>query len=91
MLKPASAIHVGDLLEIPFFEGPGHRIVLVSALIDVRVGAPEACACYEDRTEVAVYEALRAWQQARRDAQSGRPTKKDRREIDRIHGFLDGI
>lgn len=88
-LKQASSVHVGDLLEIPFVEGPGFRKVSVTAVIEKRVGAPEARACYEDLTEPAVYEALKAWHVAREEAPKGRPTKKNRREIDRIHGFWD--
>jgi ribosome-associated heat shock protein Hsp15 len=88
-LKPSSPIQVGDRLEIPFIEGPGLRDISVRAVISKRVGAPEAQACYEDLTVPAVYEALKDWQIARQEAAKGRPTKKDRREIDKIHGFWD--
>lgn len=88
-LKPASNVQPGDLLEIPFVEGPGVRTILVAAVIVKRVGAPEARACYEDRTKPEVYETLKLWQSARHGAPKGRPTKKDRRDIDRIHGFWD--
>lgn len=88
-LKSSSPIQAGDLLEIPFVEGPGVREVFVKAAIKKRVGAPEAQACYEDRTKPAVYEALKAWQIAKQEAAKGRPTKRDRREIDKIHGFWD--
>jgi hypothetical protein len=50
----------------------------------MQVGAPEAQACYEDRTKPEVYEALRKWQIAKSEAVKGRPTKKDRRVIDQI-------
>jgi hypothetical protein len=49
-----------------------------------RVGAPEAQACYEDRTRPEVYETLKVWQIAKAEAAKGRPTKKDRRAIDQI-------
>lgn len=90
-LKPASPVQPGDVLQIPFVEGPGIREISVKAVIIKRVGAPEARACYEDLTKPEVYEALKSWQLARQDAGKGRPTKRDRRDIDRIHGFLDGI
>lgn len=90
-LKPASPVQPGDLLEIPFVEGPGVRQISVKAVIAKRVGAPEAQVCYEDLTKPEVYEALKAWQIARQEAAGGRPTKKDRREIDRIHGFWDEV
>ncbi len=84
VLKRSSSIQVGDVLEIPFFEGPGLREVHVNGVIEKRVGAPEAQACYEDRTKPEVYEALKNWQIARQEAAKGRPTKKDRRAIDQI-------
>ena len=76
-------------MEIPFIEGPGVRVVVVKAVLVKRVGAPEARACYDDLTEPEVYEALKQWQTAKHDAAGGRPTKRDRREIDKIHGFWD--
>lgn len=88
-LKPASPVQPGDLLEIPFVEGPGVRRVAVKAVIEKRVGAPEAQACYEDLTEPAVYEELKQWLIARKEAAGERPTKKNRRSIDQIRGFWD--
>ena len=88
-LKPASPVQPGDLLEIPFVEGPGIRRVKVKAVIEKRVGAPEAQACYEDLTDPAVYEELKQWIIARKESAGLRPTKKNRRDIDRIRGFWD--
>lgn len=88
-LKPASTILPGNLLEIPFPEGPGAREISVKSVIRLRVGAPEAQACYEELTKPEVFEALRIWLAAKREASKGRPTKRDRREIDKIHGFWD--
>ncbi len=88
-LKASSMIHPGDLLEIPFPEGPGVRTIFVKAVISLRVGAPEAQSCYEERTPEAVFVHLKEWQTAKREAAKGRPTKRDRREIDKIHGFWD--
>ena len=84
VLKRSSSIQPGDVLEIPFVEGPGVRKILVKDVIAKRVGAPEAQACYEDRTKPEVFEALRDWQLAKQEAAKGRPTKKDRRAIDQI-------
>lgn len=84
VLKRSSSIQIGDLLEIPFIEGPGLREISVTGVIAKRVGAPEAQACYEDRTKPEVYEALKNWQLAKQEAAKGRPTKKDRRAIDQI-------
>lgn len=84
VLKRASPIQIGDVLEIPFVEGPGVREIEVTGVIEKRVGAPEAQICYEDRTKPEVYEALKNWQIAKQEAAKGRPTKKDRRAIDQI-------
>lgn len=83
-LKRSSSIQAGDVLQIPFTEGPGVREIFVTGIIGRRVGAPEARACYEDRTKPEVYEALKHWQLAKQEAAKGRPTKKDRRAIDQI-------
>ena len=88
-LKAASTIHLGDLLEIPFPEGPGARTIIVKAIISLRVSAPLALACYEETTPPSVLEALKLWQTAKSEAAKGRPTKRDRREIDKIHRFWD--
>lgn len=88
-LKAASTLHSGDVVEIAFPEGPGVRTVAVISVIQVRVSAPAAQACYQDLTKPEVYEALTLWLAAKREASRGRPTKKDRREIDKIHGFWE--
>ena len=88
-LKAASALHPGDVLEVPFPEGPGVRTVTVVGLIEKRVGAPEARACYEESTPTGGFEVQKNWHQARSEGTRGRPTKKDRRDIDKIHGFWD--
>jgi len=88
-LKPSSSIQAGDVLAIPFVEGPGLRDVCVKAVLVKRVAAPEAQLAYEERTKPEVYEALKLWQIAKHEAAKGRPTKRDRREIDKIHGFWD--
>ena len=90
-MKPSSPVQAGDLLEIPFMEGPGVRMISVKAVIEKRVGAPEAQACYQDLTAPEVYEALKLWMTAKREAAGGRPTKRNRREIDKIHGFWDDL
>lgn len=91
ILKPASAVQPGDILEIPFSEGPGRRTIRVIAIIERRVGAPEAQACYDEQTPAQVFDTLKQWQEARQEAPKGRPTKRDRRKLDQIHGFRDGL
>ncbi|MFD2256344.1 RNA-binding S4 domain-containing protein [Luteolibacter algae] len=88
-LKRSSAIQAGDILEIPFPEGPGVRQIAVTCVIEKRVGAPEARSCYEDHTPGEIYEALKAWQIVKAEAAKGRPTKKDRRAIDQIRADFE--
>jgi ribosome-associated heat shock protein Hsp15 len=88
-LKAASALHPGDVLEIPFPAGPGARTVCIVAMADKRLGAPEARALYEESTAPEVFEAQKSWHQSRAEGQRGRPTKKDRRQIGRIRGFFE--
>jgi ribosome-associated heat shock protein Hsp15 len=89
LLKAGSTPHPGDVLEIPFPEGPGTRTISVISIIQKRVGAPEARACYEERTAPEVFEEQKSWHAARMENHGGRPTKKHRRDIDKIHGFWD--
>lgn len=88
-LKAASTPHPGDVLEIPFPEGPGLRHIVVIAVIQKRVGGPEARACFEELTSEEVFEGQRQWHLARAEGMRGRPTKKDRREMNRIRGFFE--
>jgi len=91
-LKASAELRGGELLELPFPEGPGTRVVRVLTLIDKRVGAPEARAACEDLTPADVTEARRIWQEARKhrlEGDQGRPTKKNRREIERRRGFFE--
>lgn len=88
-LKAGSTPHPGDVIEFRFPEGPGVRTVTVLAILQKRVGAPEARACYEETTLPEVFEAQKQWHSARMESPRGRPTKKDRRDIDKIHGFWD--
>ena len=87
-LKAATPVRPGDVLELPFPDGPGRRTVAVVTVIQQRVGAPQARLCYEDRTDAAALDAQRQWQESRRDAPRGRPTKKDRRSLERVRGFF---
>jgi ribosome-associated heat shock protein Hsp15 len=81
-VKPAHAIRAGD--EVRLRHEGRERIVVVSRVIVKRVGAPVAAECYVDkspppppREEVAV---------AVRDRGAGRPTKRERRSIEKLFG-----
>lgn len=77
--KPATSVHPGDRVRARVYERI--RIVEVTKVIEKRVGAPEAQACYIDHTPPPPpREALFA----QRDRGAGRPTKRDRRMLDQL-------
>jgi len=81
--KPASPVHVGDEIRV---RGDGdERIVEVAQIIEKRVGAPAAALAYIDRTPPPVPREHVAIA-AQRDRGAGRPTKRERREIDKLRG-----
>lgn len=82
-IKPAQLIKIGDTVSARNAEV--ERIVVVTGLISRRVSAPLARENYEDRTPVV--EKSRVTLTARRDPGAGRPTKRDRRQIDRLRGL----
>jgi ribosome-associated heat shock protein Hsp15 len=88
LVKPATGLRPGDVIELPFPDGPGQRVIRVLSLIEKRVGAPLAQACYEELTAPSVVTANRQALLDRRAA-GGRPTKKERRQIGRIRGFWE--
>ncbi|MDF2712612.1 MAG: RNA-binding protein [Nonomuraea muscovyensis] len=80
-VKPAHAVRVGD--EIRLRHEGRERIVVVSRAITKRVGAAVAADCYVDKSppppprEETVTVAVRA-------RGAGRPTKRERRSIDKL-------
>ncbi|AIJ16462.1 RNA-binding S4 domain-containing protein [Streptomyces violaceoruber] len=86
-VKPAYSLRVGD--EVRLRQEGRERVVVVKRLIRKRVGAPVAVQCYVDNSpppppREAVAPA------GIRDRGAGRPTKRDRREMDRLRG-LEGL
>lgn len=78
--KPAQAVRIGDELRVRV--AGFDRILVVRQLLAKRVGAPVAVLAYEDRTPVREPVAMLAV----RDRGAGRPTKRERRDIDRLRG-----
>lgn len=81
--KPAQYVVPGD--EVRVWAGGRERIVEVARLVSKRVGAPAAAECYVDRSPPPPPKELFAAVPVR-DRGAGRPTKRDRREIDRLRG-----
>ena len=82
-VKPAQAIRVGDQVRIR--HDGRERVVVVAQIIAKRVGAAVAAECYIDkspppppRTEVVPI--------AVRPRGAGRPTKRERRSIEKLFG-----
>lgn len=79
--KPAQSVRIGDIVRVRI-DGD-ERIVQVARLIVKRVGAPLAVECYVDLTPPKPPREERVLTVVR-DRGAGRPTKKDRRVIDRL-------
>jgi ribosome-associated heat shock protein Hsp15 len=78
--KPATTVSPGD--EVRARVGHVTRVVEVVRVIQKRVGAADAATCFIDRTPAPPPEA--SIPVAHRDRGTGRPTKRDRRIIDRF-------
>jgi ribosome-associated heat shock protein Hsp15 len=86
--KAAHLLKEGEELSLQI--GPTHFTICVRALSGVRRGAPEARLLYEETPEsMAAREEQAAMRRAERDAFTpalARPSKRDRRAIDRLRG-----
>jgi ribosome-associated heat shock protein Hsp15 len=81
--KAHYAARVGDVLTFPL--GHDVRVIRIVALGERRGPAPEAQALYEDLTvRMPRAEASEDGLPAAREPGTGRPTKSDRRAIDRL-------
>jgi len=78
--KAAQSVRIGDELRVRI--AGFDRTLIVRQLIVKRVGAPLAAVAAEDRTPVREPTAMLAV----RDRGAGRPTKRERRDIDRLRG-----
>lgn len=86
-VKPAYSVRVGD--EVRVWHEGRERVVVVKRVIRKRVGAPVAAECYVDNSpppppREAVAPA------GVRDRGAGRPTKRDRRDMERLRGMQAG-
>ena len=78
--KPAAMVKVGD--RVAAVVHGRDRVVEVTRLIDKRVGAAVAAECYIDHSPPAPRrDAIRP---LFREPGTGRPTKRDRRQLDRF-------
>jgi ribosome-associated heat shock protein Hsp15 len=80
-VKPAQSVKVGD--EVRLFHAGRERVVIVSRLLNKRVGAPLAVQAYVDNSPPPP-PRTEALAMGVRDRGAGRPTKRDRRELERL-------
>jgi len=83
--KPARAVRPGELVIVR--QGLVRRTLVVRAVPPSRVGAKLVAVYCEDRTPPAEFEQARARRVQHflaREKGSGRPTKRDRRRLDRL-------
>jgi ribosome-associated heat shock protein Hsp15 len=82
-VKPAAPVKAGDTVRVRV--GDRERVVEVARLLETRVGAELAAACLVDRSPPPPPRDPLA-SQGFRDPGMGRPTKRDRRVLDRTRG-----
>lgn len=91
-LKASSKISAGDILKVRVNQIT--RTLKVLTIITKRVGAPIAQTCFEDLTppEDLLIPSIKSaflLPNAHRDKGLGRPTKKERRDIDKFSDYKD--
>ncbi|RZU65512.1 ribosome-associated heat shock protein Hsp15 [Microterricola gilva] len=82
-VKAAQGVRIGDEIRIRI--SGFDRIVVARRLLVKRVGADVAAECYTDNTPPPPPKSEMALLPVR-DRGAGRPTKRDRREIERLRG-----
>ncbi|MFJ3923144.1 RNA-binding S4 domain-containing protein [Streptomyces sp. NPDC090022] len=81
--KPAQPVRAGD--EVRLFHAGRERIVVVRRVVAKRVGAPVAAECFVDNSPPPPTR-VEAAAVGLRDRGAGRPTKRERREMDQLRG-----
>ena len=85
-VKPAKEVKAGDTIALR--QGQVSRTLVVLAVSDKRGGAPQAQLLYQE-TEASIEQRVQATEQRRLEPantqQHGRPTKRDRRDIDKVN------
>lgn len=80
--KASTQVHVGDRVEASV---KGQRILEVVAVIEKRTSAKVATTCFVDHSP-PVAPVRRLPRTFVREPGSGRPTKRERRQLDRLRG-----
>ena len=85
-VKPAKEVRIGDTVALR--QGPSTRTLVVRGISDKRGGAPAAQLLYEE-TQTSIKQREHLAEQHRMEPanslEHGRPTKRDRRDIDKVN------
>lgn len=91
-IKPSHEVRVGEIYQVN--KGPDRKVIKVTGLLENRTDAKTAVFFYKDVTPVEQTHAFKSMFHApvlKRDRGTGRPTKRDRREIDDLQdGLFEG-
>ena len=82
-IKPSHEVKVGEVYQVS--KGLERKVIKVTGLLESRVDAKTAVFFYEDVTpleQTTAYKSMFHAPVLTRDRGTGRPTKRDRREID---------
>lgn len=90
-IKPSHEVKLGEVYQVS--KGPDRKTIRVTGLLESRTDAKTAVGFYEDITPVEETPGFKSMFHApvlTRDRGTGRPTKRDRREIDGLQSdFFD--
>ena len=84
-IKPSREVKVGDIIQVQIEQL--HKVVEVKTVVKNRVSTKQVPEVYNDLTPKEEYERIefmRAYKAEWRDRGAGRPTKKERRMIERL-------
>jgi len=84
-IKPSHEVKVGEIYQVS--KGIERKVIKVTGLLENRADAKTVINFYEDITPLEQTQAFKSMFHApvlKRDRGAGRPTKKDRREIDEL-------
>jgi ribosome-associated heat shock protein Hsp15 len=82
-IKPSHEVRIGEIYQVS--KGIERKVIRVTGLLESRMDAKSVTSFFADETPVEQTHAFKSMFQApvlKRDRGTGRPTKKDRREID---------
>ena len=90
-IKPSHEVKIGEIYQVS--KGAERKVIKVIGLLENRMDAKSVIGFYVDETPVEQTHAFKSMFQApllKRDRGTGRPTKRDRREIDDMtNSFFD--